>query len=40
VAAIFAQEDPPEKWHACLETNKNYVDGGKFQRDKYQKARS
>ena len=30
----------PEKWQAYIETNKNYVDGGKFQPDKYQKASS
>ena len=29
-----------EKWQAYTETNKNYVDGGKFQPDKYQKASS
>jgi ferredoxin len=40
VTAIFAQEDLPEKWQAYTETNKNYVDGGKFQPDKYQKASS
>ena len=40
VTAIFAQEDLPEKWHAYIETNKNYVDSGKFQPDKYQKASS
>jgi NAD-dependent dihydropyrimidine dehydrogenase PreA subunit len=40
VTAIFVQEDPPEKWHAYIEINKNYVDGGKFQPDKYQKASS
>ena len=40
VTAIFALEDLPEKWQAYTETNKNYVDGGKFQREKYQKARS
>jgi Fe-S-cluster-containing dehydrogenase component len=38
VTAIFAQEDLPEKWQAYTETNKNYVDGGKFQPDRYQKA--
>jgi len=38
VTAIFALDDLPEKWHAYIETNKNYVDGGKFQPDKYQKA--
>jgi NAD-dependent dihydropyrimidine dehydrogenase PreA subunit len=40
VTAIFALDDLPEKWHAYIETNKNYVDAGKFQPDKYQKARS
>jgi ferredoxin len=40
VTAIFALDDLPEKWHAYIETNKNYVDGGKFQPDKYQKASS
>ena len=40
VTAIFAQEDLPEKWQAYIEINKNYVDGGKFQPDKYQKSRS
>src|SRR6266436_4716002 len=38
VTAIFPLEDLPEKWHAYIETNKNYVDGGKFQPDKYQKV--
>jgi hypothetical protein len=37
---IFALDDLPEKWQAYTETNKNYVDGGKFQPDKYQKASS
>ncbi len=40
VTAIFAQEDLPEKWQAYIEINKNYVDGGKFQPDKYQKSSS
>jgi ferredoxin len=40
VTAIFPLEDLPEKWHAYIEINKNYVDGGKFQPDKYQKANS
>jgi hypothetical protein len=40
VTAIFAQEDLPEKWRAYIETNKSYVDGGEFQRGKYQKASS
>src|ERR1700746_2462030 len=38
VTAIFALEDLPEKWQSYIEINKNYVDGGKFQPDKYQKA--
>jgi NAD-dependent dihydropyrimidine dehydrogenase PreA subunit len=37
VTAIFPLDDLPEKWHAYIETNKNYVEGGKFQRDKYQR---
>jgi ferredoxin len=40
VTAIFALDDLPEKWQAYIETNKNYVDGGRFQPDKYQKASS
>ena len=40
VTAIFPLDDLPEKWHAYIEINKNYVDGGKFQPDKYQKASS
>src|SRR5260370_8054671 len=40
VTAIFVMDDLPEKWHAYIETNKNYVDGGKFQPDKYQKPGS
>jgi len=40
VTAIFAMDDLPEKWRAYIEINKNYVDGGKFQLDKYQKASS
>ena len=40
VTAIFPLEDLPEKWHAYIEINKNYVDVGKFQPDKYQKASS
>ncbi len=40
VTAIFVMEDLPEKWHAYIEINKNYVDGGKFQPDKYQKVSS
>jgi ferredoxin len=38
VTAIFPLDDLPEKWHTYIETNKNYVDGGKFQPDRYQKA--
>jgi hypothetical protein len=40
VTAIFALDDLPEKWRAYIETNKNCVYAGKFQRDKYQKASS
>ena len=40
VTAIFALDDLPEKWHEYIETNKDYVDGGKFQPDKYQKTSS
>jgi hypothetical protein len=40
VTAIFVLDDLPEKWQAYIETNKNYVDSGKFQPDKYQKASS
>src|ERR1700739_305605 len=39
VTAIFALDDLPEKWQAYIATNKNYVDGGKFQPDKYQKSK-
>jgi len=38
VTAICQLDDLPEKWRTYIETNKNYVDGGKFQPDKYQKA--
>jgi NAD-dependent dihydropyrimidine dehydrogenase PreA subunit len=38
VTAILVLNDLPEKSHAYIETNKNYVDGGKLQPDKYQKA--
>ena len=38
VSAIFALDDPPEKWHSYIEKNSNYVDGGKFQPDKYSTA--
>jgi ferredoxin len=40
VTAIFVLDDLPEQWHAYIEINKNYVDGGKFQPDKFQKASS
>ncbi|HET6179660.1 MAG TPA: 4Fe-4S binding protein [Candidatus Sulfotelmatobacter sp.] len=40
VTAIFVMDDLPEKWHAYIEINKNYVDGGKFQPDKYQRQGS
>jgi ferredoxin len=40
VTAIFVMDDLPEKWHAYIEINKNYVDDGKFQPDKYQKPGS
>jgi ferredoxin len=40
VTAIFPLDDLPEKSHAYIEINKNYVDGGKFQTDKYQNASS
>jgi hypothetical protein len=36
----FRADDLPEKWRAYIETNKNCVYAGKFQRDKYQKASS
>jgi hypothetical protein len=38
VSAIFALDDLPEKWHSYIEKNSNYVDGGKFQPDKYSTA--
>jgi NAD-dependent dihydropyrimidine dehydrogenase PreA subunit len=37
---IFALGDLPKKWQAYTETNKNYVDGSRFQPDKHQKASS
>ena len=37
VAAIFAVDDLPEKWHAFTEVNANYAVDGKFQADKFQK---
>jgi ferredoxin len=40
VTAIFVMDDLPEKWHAYIEINKHYVDGGTFQPDKYQKVSS
>jgi len=38
VTAIFPLDDLPEKWRTYIGTNKKYVDGGKFQRDNYQKT--
>jgi NAD-dependent dihydropyrimidine dehydrogenase PreA subunit len=38
VSAIFALDDLPEKWHAYIEKNANYVTGGKFQADTYKAA--
>jgi ferredoxin len=38
VSAIFALDDLPEKWNTFIEINKNYVDSGNFQPDKYKKA--
>jgi hypothetical protein len=40
MTAIFVMDDLPEKWNTFIEINKNYVDGGKFQPDKYQKTSS
>ena len=40
VTGTFLLDDLPEKWYAYVEINKNYVDDGKFQTDKYQKASS
>ena len=40
VTAIFPLDNLPEKWHACIAINKSYVDGGKFQPDKYQSVGS
>jgi hypothetical protein len=37
VTAIFALDDLPEKWQSYIEINKNYVDAGKFQPDKFKK---
>jgi NAD-dependent dihydropyrimidine dehydrogenase PreA subunit len=38
VTAIFVMDELPEKWQAFIEINKNYVDGGKFQADKFRKT--
>ena len=38
VTAIFVIEDLPEKWQSYIEINNSYVDGGKFQRERYQKS--
>ena len=38
VSAIFALDDLPDKWHAYIEKNANYVTGGKFQADTYKAA--
>jgi len=38
VSAIFALDDLPEKWRSYIEKNAGYVEGGKFQPDKYQAA--
>jgi NAD-dependent dihydropyrimidine dehydrogenase PreA subunit len=38
VSAIFALDDLPEKWQSYIEKNARYVEGGKFQADKYQAA--
>jgi NAD-dependent dihydropyrimidine dehydrogenase PreA subunit len=40
VTAISPLDNLPGKWHAYIEINKNYVDGGKFQPDKYQNVSS
>ena len=40
VTAIFPLDDLPEKSKVYIEINKSYVDGGKFQPEKYQKASS
>ena len=40
VTAIFVLDDLPEKRQAYIEASKNYVDGGKCQRDEHQRARS
>ncbi len=37
VTAIFALEDLPDKWQRFVEINASYVDGGKFQTEKYKK---
>jgi ferredoxin len=38
VSAIFALDDLPEKWHSYIEKNSSYVEGGKFQQNKFQTA--
>jgi ferredoxin len=38
VTATFALDDLT--WHVYIEINNNYVDGGRFQPDKYQKVSS
>src|SRR5713226_5416126 len=40
VTAIPPLDNLPEKWYAYVEINKNYVDDGKFQPDKYQNVSS
>jgi hypothetical protein len=40
VSATFPLDALPEKWHAYIEINKNYVDGCEFQPDKYQNVSS
>ena len=37
VTAIFALDDLPEKWQHFTQINASYVEGGKFQADKFQK---
>ena len=38
VSAIFALDDLPEKWHSYIQKNSNYVEAGKFQRDRFRAA--
>jgi len=38
--SIFPLDDLPEKSKVYIEINESYVDGGKFQPEKYQKASS